>query len=85
MRDEIRSPVQHQLVLRRHSPGEVAPRFYMLMIELDLFGNVRLVRNWGVVGTNGREKVEEYRSMHEAGTALEAAAREQRKRGYKDL
>jgi predicted DNA-binding WGR domain protein len=28
-------------------------RFYNLMIERDLFGTVRLVRNWGRIGTNG--------------------------------
>jgi predicted DNA-binding WGR domain protein len=35
-------------------------RFYSLMIERDLFGTVRLVRNWGRFGTNRRELAEEY-------------------------
>jgi len=30
------------------------------MIERDLFGRVVLVRNWGRIGTHGRELVEEF-------------------------
>jgi predicted DNA-binding WGR domain protein len=49
-----------------------------------LFGTVRLVRNWGRIGTNGRELVEEFASEIETGQALEAA-RAKRRRGYRDL
>jgi predicted DNA-binding WGR domain protein len=28
------------------------------MIERDLFGTIRLVRNWGRIGANGQELVE---------------------------
>lgn len=55
------------------------------MIERDLFGTVRLVRNWGRIGTNGRELVEEYATEIEAGPALEALAGAKRRRGYRDL
>jgi predicted DNA-binding WGR domain protein len=54
------------------------------MIERDLFGTVRLVRNWGRIGTNGQELVEVFDSEHEAGEALEALARIKRRRGYLD-
>jgi predicted DNA-binding WGR domain protein len=33
-------------------------RFYSLMIERDLIGTVRLVRNWGRIGTKGQELVD---------------------------
>jgi predicted DNA-binding WGR domain protein len=49
-------------------------RFYNLMIERDLLGRVVLVRNWGRIGANGRELVEEFASEIEPGQALEAAA-----------
>jgi predicted DNA-binding WGR domain protein len=55
------------------------------MIERDLFGTVRLVRNWGRIGTNGQELVEVFASEIEAGQALEAIATAKRRRGYRDL
>ena len=55
------------------------------MIERNLFGTVRLVRNWGRIGTNGRELVEEFESEQEAGQTPEVLARAKRGRGYRDL
>ena len=54
MPDDLRSPIQHHLVLHRIDPGQGIRRFYSLMIERDLFGTIRLVRNWGRIGTKGR-------------------------------
>jgi predicted DNA-binding WGR domain protein len=83
--DELHSPIKHHLVLHRIDPEQGARRFYSLMIERDLFGTVRLVRNWGRIGTNGQEKVEDYADELEAGQALEAIAAAKRRRGYQDL
>jgi len=83
--DELRSPIKHHLVLHRIDPKQGVRRFYSLMIERDLFGTVRLVRNWGRIGTNGQELVEIFASEIEAGHALEALARSKRRRGYRDL
>jgi predicted DNA-binding WGR domain protein len=55
------------------------------MIERDLFGTMRLVRNWGRIGTNGRELVEEYATEFDAGQALEAVAWAMRRREHQDL
>jgi predicted DNA-binding WGR domain protein len=41
-------------------------RFYSLMIERDLFGTVRLVRNWGRIGTKGQAMVEVFADELEA-------------------
>jgi predicted DNA-binding WGR domain protein len=60
-------------------------RFYSLMIERDLFGTIRLVRNWGRIGTNGQERGEVCDDEITAGRALEAVARAKRRRGYRDL
>ena len=46
-----RSPVRRAVILRRVDPDLNVARFYALMIERDLFGTVRLVRNWGRVWT----------------------------------
>jgi predicted DNA-binding WGR domain protein len=82
---ELRSPIKHHLILRRIDPEQGVTRFYSLMIERDLFGTVRLVRNWGRIGTQGQELVEIHASEEEAGLALEAVARAKRRRGYRDL
>jgi predicted DNA-binding WGR domain protein len=55
------------------------------MIERDLFGTIRLVRNWGRIGTNGQELVEVFATEIEAGEALEELAAAKRRRGYRDL
>jgi predicted DNA-binding WGR domain protein len=82
---DTRSPVQHALVLHRIDPDRGVARFYSLMVERDLFGTIRLVRNWGRIGTNGQELVEVFADELEAGEALEAIARVKRRRGYRDL
>jgi predicted DNA-binding WGR domain protein len=85
MPDELRSPIKHHLVLHRIDPEQGVRRFYSLMIECDLFGTVRLVRNWGRIGTNGQELVEVFMTEVEAGQALEAVARAKRRRGSRDF
>jgi predicted DNA-binding WGR domain protein len=55
------------------------------MIEHDLFGTVRLVRNWGRIGTSRQELIEIHEDGVAAGQALEAVARAKRRRGYRDL
>jgi predicted DNA-binding WGR domain protein len=72
-------------VLHRIDPDQRVARFYLLMIERDLFGTVRLVRNWGRIGTNGQELVEVFASEDDAGQALAAIAAAKRRRGYQDL
>ena len=81
----MRSPIKHHLVLHRIDPEQGIRRFYSLMIERDLFGTVRLVRNWGRIGTNGQELVKVFADEIEAGQALEAIAKAKRRRGYRDL
>ena len=72
-------------MLHRIDPEQSIRRFYSLMIERDLFGTIRLVRNWGRIGTNGQELVGVFASEIEAGKALEAIAQAKRRRGYQDL
>jgi predicted DNA-binding WGR domain protein len=45
------------LVLHRRDPEQ---------IERDLFGTIRLVRNWGPVGSKGREQAEIFSNKTEA-------------------
>lgn len=82
---DARSPIRHHLVLYRRDTEQGRARFFSLMIERDLFGTIRLVRNWGYVGTKGQEKVDIFPSEAEASRALEGWAETQRQKGYTDL
>jgi len=82
---DARSPIRHHLVLYRRGLEQGRARFFSLMIEQDLFGTIRLVRNWGFVGFKGQENVEIFPDEAEAAQALEAWAAAQRQKGYTDL
>ena len=82
---DTRSPIQHALVLHRIDPDRGVARFYSILVERDLFGTIWLVRNWGRIGTNGRELAQVFATEIEAGEALEALAKAKRRRGYRDL
>ena len=56
------------------------------MVERDLFGTVRLVRQWGRIGSmQGRELAQDFPTEEEAAAALERLAAAKRRRGYVDL
>jgi predicted DNA-binding WGR domain protein len=82
---DARSPIRHHLVLYRRNPEQGRARFFSLMIERDLFGTIRLVRNWGFIGAKGQEKVDVYPDEAAAAKALEGWAETQRQKGYTDL
>jgi predicted DNA-binding WGR domain protein len=79
------STIQRTLVLRRVDPDQRIVRFYMLALERDLFGTIRLVRGWGRIGTRGCELTEEFDTEAEAAEVLETLAAAKRRRGYRDL
>ena len=60
-------------------------QFYSLMIERDLFGEVRLVRAWGRIGTQESELVQVFATEAEASEALRALAGAKRRRGDRDV
>ena len=80
-----RSPIRRAVILRRVDPELRVAQFYSLMIERDLFGEVRLVRAWGRIGTQGSECVQVFATEREAAEALEVLAKAKRRRGYRDL
>ena len=80
------SPIQRVVMLRRIDPERCMARYYSLMIERDLFGTVRLVRQWGRIGAmQGRELAQDFPTEEEAAAALERLAAAKRRRGYVDL
>jgi predicted DNA-binding WGR domain protein len=79
------STIQRTLVLRRVDPDQGAARFYMLAVERDLSGTLRLVRTWGRIGTGDRELADVFDTEEAAAEAMEALATVKRRRGYADL
>lgn len=69
------------LIATKRMVGQV----YSLLSKRDLFGQVKLMRNWRQVGTNGRGLAEDYALVFDAGQALEARAFGRWRRGYYDL
>ena len=83
--DEERSAIQHVLVLRWVEPEQNVARFYALMVELDLFGRVILVRHWGRIGSKGRERAEVHADEGEAAQAMGNLAAAKHRSRYQDL
>ena len=67
----------------RIDPGQNMARFYALWTQPTLFGEVSLIRNWGRIGTRGRQLVESFGDETEAGQALARMAERKRRRGYR--
>lgn len=70
--------------LIRVRPEKSERRFYVLAVDVDLFGCVLLVRHWGRLGTSGRMKLECHQSVPAALVALATLERSKRRRGYWD-
>ncbi len=68
---DARSPIRHQLVLYRRALEQGRARYFSLMIERDLFGTIRLVRNSDPVGSKGQERSDMFPSEVEAARVLE--------------
>lgn len=57
-------------------------RFYRMHIQPDLFGGAVLFKEWGRIGTAGRQRIEPYDDAGQAVDALAAHLRTKQRRGY---
>lgn len=57
-------------------------RFYRMHIQPDLFGGAVLFKEWGRIGTAGRQRIEPYADAGQAVDALVAHLRTKQRRGY---
>ena len=73
--------IQH-LVLERCDPACNMARYYVLSIEISLFGDAALIREWGCLGRLGQRRVELYENQACAVEALETWLQRKRRRGY---
>ncbi|WP_206059814.1 WGR domain-containing protein [Komagataeibacter diospyri] len=70
--------------LVRVDPAANCWRFYHLSLQPDLFGGTALVRQWGRIGTVGRQICELHDDVGQALDALARQLRAKRRRGYRD-
>jgi predicted DNA-binding WGR domain protein len=68
--------------LRRIDPSRNMARFYVLLLQPTLFGETTVVRQWGRIGTRGRQKIEHFETGAEAAAALKIVASRKARRGY---
>jgi predicted DNA-binding WGR domain protein len=73
---------QYQLYIERRDPRRNMARFYALSIEETLFGETRLVRRWGRIGTTGRTVQHSFDNEGEAVSLFLELLRAKRMRGY---
>ncbi|MCD2178761.1 WGR domain-containing protein [Rhizobium sp. C1] len=74
--------ISDDIYLERRDPAKNMARFYMLSIEPTLFGDVRLRRHWGRIGTRGQVKLHDFAKREEAAALLARLLRAKRRRGY---
>lgn len=74
---------QYQLYIERRDPRRNMARFYALSIEETLFGQARLVRRWGRIGTIGRTVQHSFDDEGDAVQLFLELLRAKRMRGYR--
>ena len=70
------------IYLERRDAAKNMARFYVLSIEPTLFGDVRLRRHWGRIGTRGQVKLHDFAKPEEAAALFARVLRAKRRRGY---
>ena len=68
--------------ITRIDPDRNMWRFYRMHLQPDLFSGVTLYKQWGRIGTQGRQVAETFEDAGRAIDALTAHLRVKRRRGY---
>ncbi|KSV75638.1 hypothetical protein N185_17510 [Sinorhizobium sp. GW3] len=77
------SQLFYHLHIQRIDAARNMARFYSLAIEPTLFGNIRVVRNWGRIGTRGRERADFFENETQALSHFLEILRTKRLKGYR--
>lgn len=68
--------------VERIDPTQNMRRFYRMHIQPDLFGGATLFKEWGRIGTAGRQRIEPYADTGQAVDALAVHPQAKARRGY---
>ncbi|KLK92972.1 polymerase [Microvirga vignae] len=71
------------LVLDRRDPARNMSRFYVLSVEISLFGSATLAREYGRIGKPSRRRIEIHESEGRAVESLERWLMRKQRRGYR--
>lgn len=75
-------PELDEILLFRVDPAINMDRFYLMSVQPDLFGGMRLVREWGRRGTRGRSLATHHPDAGSAIAALIVMHKRKLRRGY---
>jgi len=70
------------VILYRNDRAKNMHRFYRLEVQQDLFGHWCLIREWGRIGTTGRERSIPFSTPPEAQAAFDTQREAKERRGY---
>ncbi|MBR0801213.1 WGR domain-containing protein [Bradyrhizobium jicamae] len=73
----------YRLYVERKDASKNMARFYVMLIEPDLFGDICLTRRWGRIGTRGREMAHSFATEGEAVALFLDLLCRKRRRGYR--
>ena len=73
----------YRLYIERKEADQNMARFYVLSIEETLFGQIRLVRSWGRIGTRGKTVQHSFDSEDDAVILFLRLLKSKRTRGYR--
>ena len=71
--------------LRRVDPARRMARFYLVTVEVTLFGEAIIRRCWGRIGTRGQTCAQVVRRGEDAERFADQLATRKRRRGYRDV
>ncbi|MBA8903891.1 WGR domain-containing protein [Phyllobacterium sp. P30BS-XVII] len=67
----------------RCDPDRNMARYYSLIMQPTLFGEISLVRNWGRIGTRGQQKVDTFSNSSALQKSFEKLTQQKCHKGYK--
>ena len=70
------------IVLYRIGHAKHMHRYYRMDVQPDLFGQWRLMREWGRIGSTSQTRSAPFRTPHEAHAALDKPCQAKKRRGY---
>ena len=73
----------YSVYIERTDKAENKARFYAMSIEPTLFGDASLLRRWGRIGSNGKQKIQCFENESQAVELFLTIVRQKRARGYK--
>lgn len=69
--------------LCREDPSRNMRRFYLMMVQRDLFGGASLIREWGRIGGSRQVRIDHHPDEGRAVDALAELMAAKRRRGYR--